>query len=101
MGEQAAKGGVVAADKLAALKSYSNWDDFLIAEFKALVGGSRNTFIKTDCEPVFSKTRGNVMDLMSILQKPDYMGGKVVGGKNDQFIDSQYSIYRQVIAPGA
>lgn len=99
--EQAAKGGVVAPDRLASLKAYSNWDDVLVSEFKALVGGSRNTFIKADCLPAFEKTRGSVMDFMAILQKPDYMGGKVVGGKDDQFIDSQYSIYRQTIAPGA
>jgi hypothetical protein len=99
--EQAAKGGVVAPDRLAALKSFSNWDDVLIGEFKALIGGSRNDGIKTDCLPVFTKTRGTVMDFMAILQKPDFMGGKVVGGKDDHFIDSQYSIYRQKIAPGA
>lgn len=99
--ESAAKGGVVAPDRLAALKSFSNWDDILTAEFKALIGGSRNEFIKADCTPVFDKTRGTVMDFMAILQKPDFMGGKVVGGKDDQFIDSQYSIYRQKIAPGA
>ena len=99
--EQQAKGGVVAPDKLASLKAFSNWDDILTAEYKALVGGSRNSFIKTDCLPMFEKTRGNVYDLINILQKPEYMGMKFSGGKNDQFIDSQYSIYRQTIAPGA
>lgn len=99
--ESAAKGGVVAPDRLAALKAFSNWDDLIIGEFKALVGGSRNSFIKADCLPVFSKVRGNVYDLINILQKPEYMGMKFTGGKNDQFIDSQYSIYRQTITPGA
>lgn len=99
--EQQAKGGAVAPDRLASLKAFSNWDELLIAEYKALVGGSRNEFIKADCVPIFSKTRGNVYDLISILQKPEFMGNKVVGGKNDQFIDSQYSIYRQTIQPGA
>lgn len=99
--EQQAKGGAVSADKLASLKAFTNWDEVLSSEYKSLMSGTRNNFVKNDCIPMFAKTRGNVYDLMNILQKPDFFGMKFSGNKNQQFIDSQYSIYRQTIAPGA
>ena len=99
--EADAKGGAVAPDRLASLKSFSNWSDLLIEEYKALIGGSKNAFLKADCTGTFSKTRGNVYDLINILQKPEYMGMKFITNKNDAFIDSQYSIYRQTIQAGA
>ena len=99
--EADAKGGAVAADRLASLKSFSNWSEIVVGEFKALVGGSKNQFLKADCEVTFAKTRGNVYDLISILQKPEFMGMKFMTNKNDAFIDSQYSIYRQTIQAGA
>lgn len=99
--EAEAKGGAVAPDRLASLKAFSNWSDLVIDEFKALIGGSKNQFLKADCQTTFSKTRGNVYDLVNILQKPEYMGMKFSTNKNDAFIDSQYSIYRQTIQAGA
>lgn len=99
--EQQSKGGAVPADKLKALGAFSNWDQMLKEEYKALMGGSQNKMIINDCNQNFEKTRGNVYDLMNILQKPDYFGMKFSGNKNQQFIDSQYSIYRQTIAPGS
>lgn len=99
--EAQSKSGAVSPDKLAALTSFSNWGSVLGEEYKALMGGSQNKMIIQDCNQNFDKTRGNVYDLMNILQKPDYFGMKFEGGKNQQFIDSQYSIYRQTIAPGS
>lgn len=99
--EAQAKGGSIPQDRLASLKAFSNWDDLMIAEYKNLINHSRSDFMKKECIPQFAKTRGNVYDLLNILQKPEYMGNKVTGNKNQQFIDSQYSIYRRTIAPGS
>ena len=99
--EQNIKGGAIPKEQLANLNAFTNWDTIIIGEFRDLVTNSRNDFMKKECIPVFSKTRGNVYDLISILHKPEFMGNAVSTTKDQQFIDSQYSIYRRTIVPGA
>jgi hypothetical protein len=77
------------------LDAFNKWDEIIINEYKTLISLSRNEGIKNDCNPLFSKVKGNVYDFLKILQKPDYMGQRIVVDKDSQFISSQYSIYRQ------
>lgn len=99
--EANAKGGSVAPDRIASLKAFSNWDELLIEEFKTLARAIQNKIVKDQCADLFSKVRGNVYDLLNILQKSDYMGLKFNDVKGGEFIDSQYSIYRDKIQAGA
>jgi hypothetical protein len=83
------------------LNSLQNYDQILINEYKTLFESSRSAFMKTDCLPLFSKVRGNVYDLLDILKKPEYMGFKFTGTNNQQFISSQFSVYRQKLPANA
>lgn len=87
--------GAGAASNQLGYKNLDKWDEIIINEFKILIALTRNDYVKKDCEPLFSKMKGNVNDLINILNKPGYMGLKFNPAKNEQFITSQYSIYRQ------
>jgi hypothetical protein len=95
------KGGAIPQQQLSKLNSFTNWDTVIIEEFRDLAANIRNDALKKDCVNVFAKTRGNVYDVLAILHKPDIMGNAVNPTKDQQFIDSQYSIYRRTIVPGA
>ena len=95
------KNGLGGPANTVGLNSLQNYDQILINEYKTLFESSRSAIMKTDCLPLFSKVRGNVYDLLDILKKPEYMGFKFTGTNNQQFISSQFSVYRQKLPANA
>jgi hypothetical protein len=82
--------------QIGSLNKLNDWKNTLLGEYQNIIKYvDFEQSLKSECAKLFSDTSRNVFDLLFVLSETRFFGGRnILVNKNDQFIDSMFSVHR-------
>lgn len=94
---------IVSSSQSSSYPKLLDWKNTLITEFQNVIKYVNfEQRLKSDCSKQFSDTPRNLFDLLFVLSDQKFFGGRfLVTNKNHQFMDSMFSVHRNMLPDNA